>query len=164
MVGEQDFLDARDRTRGSILLRFRQDPFVDDPLDLADEVYATAWARRHSYDPEFGNIDAWIHGIATHLHLNHRRRYRRRRRSTGSERGREFELGPEELVVAAISAAAVLQRIASVAVQLPDVEIDLLDQVITAAAAGLPALLAPTQHVRLHRLRKRLRPLTDTEG
>lgn len=94
MVGEPEFLEARDRTRTSLLDRLRQDSGVDDPHDALDEIYTTAWANRHSYDPTLGTLDAWMHGIAKNVHLNHRRGHLRRRRAEVSSRERERERNP----------------------------------------------------------------------
>jgi RNA polymerase sigma factor (sigma-70 family) len=138
---------------------------VGAPLadDLAAEVFATAFRRRHSFDPGRGPARAWLLGIANNLVREHWRAEQRllslssRLEAEPGPIGREP--GPEEHV----AASGLAPRVARALACLPAAQRDVLllhawgglSQQEIAAALGLPRA---TVRSRLWRARGALRP------
>ncbi|MCU1358340.1 MAG: putative polymerase ECF-subfamily sigma factor [Acidimicrobiales bacterium] len=172
-LDEDMFVAARARVRPQLVRRFgRQQPY-HDAEDLADEVFAQAWASRQGYDPARGSVDAWLAGIASNVAASHRRRRAPRPSSLMS-------LGPVDAPSAeevAIDAVVALQAATLVGLLLTELDPTDLQLIVAAALPFLegaaigtrPATPALTgnERVRLHRLRRglarRLLPIRTSE-
>jgi RNA polymerase sigma factor (sigma-70 family) len=137
---------------------------VGAPLadDLAAETFATAFRRRHSFDPSLATSRAWLLGIANNLVRGQWRAEQRmltlssRLEAEALSRGREA--GPEVQVAASGLAPRVARALASLSAGQRDVLLlhawgGLADEEV-AVALGLPA---GTVRSRLWRARSALR-------
>jgi RNA polymerase sigma factor (sigma-70 family) len=130
--------------------------------DLAAETFATAFRRRHSFDPSLGSARAWLLGIANNLVRQH---WRAEQRMLALNSRLEVEpesigrqAGPEAQVAASGLAPRVARALASLSAEQRDVLLlhawgGLSDEEV-AVALGLPA---GTVRSRLWRARGALR-------
>lgn len=131
---------------------------ADDADDLAAEVLTALWARRSTRDPELGELDAWVWGIAR-IELS------RHRRTAGRAATPEIpdecdEPSAEDSALLNIAAAAGIALVAAGIAALSDTD----HSVITDAAAtylganrgGAAIPLDAAARIRLHRIRSRL--------
>ena len=130
--------------------------------DLAAETFATAFRRRHSFDPRLGSSRAWLLGIANNLVRGHWRAEQRmlalnsRLEAEPASIGRDA--GPEAQMTASGLAPLVARALASLPAEQRDVLLlhawgGLPDEEV-AVALGLPA---GTVRSRLWRARSALR-------
>ncbi|QKG19823.1 RNA polymerase sigma factor [Actinomadura verrucosospora] len=135
---------------------------ADAADDIAAETFLTAYRRRDRYDPARGALRPWLFGIATNLVGMHRRGEARYLRTLAKAPVSGPQSGPEERVLAQVSAGVVRGRLAEAIRALPPGDRDVLLLVAlgdctypeVAEALGLkPGTVAS----RLNRARRKLR-------
>ncbi|MFG1676965.1 RNA polymerase sigma factor [Micromonospora sp. NPDC049282] len=133
--------------------------------DLVAQTFLVAFEQRARYDVSRPNARAWLYGIATNLLRRHHRDEERLFRSlarTGTDA--LADPCPSDRILDRLDASALSQRLAAVLAGLPAAERDVLllhawadlDLEEVGRALDIPA---GTVRSRLHRARKRLRPL-----
>ncbi|MEV6927215.1 RNA polymerase sigma factor [Dactylosporangium sp. NPDC051485] len=142
---------------------------VGDPTaeDLVAQAFLVAFERRDRYDAARAEARAWLFGIATNLLRRHHRDEARLLRAlarTGTDP--VTDPGPAERVASRVDANRSSRRLAAVLADLPGRERDVL--LLYAWADMGPDEISRvldipvgTVRSRLHRARKRLRPLLD---
>ncbi|QXC60972.1 hypothetical protein KSP35_22100 [Aquihabitans sp. G128] len=153
---QQHFSEAFPRLRPQLVQRLRRRHGRDEAEDLCDEAFARAWAGRASYRPDRGPIDAWINGIASKVSAEHLRRRAVAARHPPAAR-RSHDEGIEDRVVEGVIASQALAVVAAALTDTSPSDVDLL-AAATVAAVGAVAVAprAALDHVRLHRVRRRL--------
>lgn len=136
--------------------------------DLCAQTFYVAFDRRRSYDLARPHARPWLYGIVTNLLHRHRRQevrgYRAIARATGSAQVEAY--GEIERIVNRVAAAESVRSIAAALAALSMGERDVLllhawgDLSHDEIAAAL-TISSGTARARLHRARKRLRPLLE---
>ncbi|MEO6628867.1 MAG: sigma factor [Aquihabitans sp.] len=161
MLSHDQFLQARERTHRAIHRRFRRAVNHHDALDLTDEVFLQAWQSRHRYDPSAGSPEMWIHGIANNTHRRHVRTAGRRtatQQRAGTLAGRTSDGDVSDRVIDQVAAAAALIILAGAIQELGATDLELLTRSTIVALTGRHGgVISNSAHVRLHRIRQKLR-------
>jgi RNA polymerase sigma-70 factor (ECF subfamily) len=137
--------------------------------DLTAETFATAFRSRDKYDISQENSLPWLYGIAANLLRGHQRTEIRQYRALARTGVDPAYAGPDDRVVAEVTAAGHVRALAGVLARLPVGEREVLTLVSqaqlsypeVARALGIPV---GTVRSRLHSARKRIRaalPFTD---
>jgi len=135
--------------------------------DLVAQTFLVAFERRDRYDTSRSDARAWLYGIATNLLRRHHRDEARLLRAlarTGTDP--VATPCPADRIASRLDASAVSRRLAATLAGLPAKERDVLllyawaelDIEEIGRALDIPA---GTVRSRLHRARKRLRPVVD---
>jgi RNA polymerase sigma factor (sigma-70 family) len=135
---------------------------VDLADELAAEVFAVAFAKRHGYDASFADARPWLFGIATRLVRRHARREVRELRAYARTGVDPATPSHDERVAAEADSAAAAPALAAALAALPRAERDVLllyawaELAYPEIAAAL-AISTGTVKSRLHRARRRVR-------
>ncbi len=105
-------------------LRRRVGPSIGD--DLASEVFLVAFESRHRYRPRTPTALPWLYGIATNLLRNHSRSEQSRCQALGRLAGQRELDEQAGRIDDALTAAALVHRLAAVFAQLPGDSRDVL--------------------------------------
>ena len=130
---------------------------VDVATDLASETFTAAWKSRDTYDPERGTEAQWIFGIARNVRAAHMRAAARASAAVaGASPG--WTDGEETQAVDRVDAALLIGAAAIAIGSLDPDDLQVLIPVIVAALGGLELTRRTNaQHLRLHRIREKLR-------
>ncbi|OLT37319.1 RNA polymerase subunit sigma-70 [Actinomadura sp. CNU-125] len=136
--------------------------------DVTAEVFLTAFARRHRFDPERGTLRPWLFGIATNLVARHRRTEARHYRALTA--APELPAGGhEDRVVTSVAAQHMQPKLAAALRRLSRGERDVvlllaLAQLTHQEIAQALGISYGTVGSRLSRARKKLTDALDREA
>lgn len=131
---------------------------ADDADDLVAEILTALWTRRGSRNPELGELDAWIWGIARIELARHRRTVGRT--ATPETPEERDEPSAEDSALLNLAATAGIALVAAGIAALSDTDYSAITDAaatylgITRGGAAMP--LDAAARVRLHRIRSRL--------
>ena len=156
---------CQDHWQSLLAYALRRTDAPEDAADVVSEVFAVAWRRRAEV-PVPPEDRPWLFGVARLVLANQRRGLVRRTRldSRLSLLTERMAPDPAELAAQRASERALLQALAA----LPERDRELLtlvawDDLTPSEAATALGISAVTARVRLHRARRRLRQLLDTD-
>jgi len=143
---------------------------VSDPHTVADltaDVFMAAIASAHTYRPERGSVEGWMHGVARNVVAGEFKR-RAREHDAAQRAGGRRTVGAEDIarIEERIDAEKSARRTYEALAAMPEsarqlielIAVDGLTVAEAAAALGVTPLVA---RVRLHRARKALRGVTS---
>ena len=122
--------------------------------DVTDETFARAWQARHSYDPDRGALQAWIYGIARNVRASHLRATMNPSVCIDRLTTESHETAAVDRIDAVVAAGVIGVALAGLTAS----EVEAIAPVIVACLGGMEvARRTNAEHVRLHRIRRKLR-------
>lgn len=158
-IDAQTYAEAVERLQPALRRWALRNAAADDADDLVAEVLTALWARRHTRNPELGELDDWVWGIAR-IELSRHRRTAGRATSTPDVPDERDEPSAEDSALLNIAAAAGIALVAGGIAALSETDYSVITDAaatylgVTRGGAAIP--LDAAARVRLHRIRGRL--------
>ncbi|HEY4608057.1 MAG TPA: RNA polymerase sigma factor [Ilumatobacteraceae bacterium] len=89
--GDSALRTAYDRYGSMVYTFCRRTVGHDDAVELAQDVFVSAWRSQGSYDPQRGGLGGWLMAIARNKAIDHLRRQGRQPLTTGGEHEGDIE-------------------------------------------------------------------------
>jgi RNA polymerase sigma-70 factor (ECF subfamily) len=153
-MNEDQFLRAYQAMRPEIERHLSRSFDTETASDLANETFARVWQARGTFDPDRGSPRQWIYGITRNVRTQHQRSLRHEPKSTVEQAAESHESASIDRVDAAVAIGVVGAALAG----LGNEDFQVISPVIIACLGGFEvARRSNADHLRLHRLRHRLR-------